>query len=101
MMLVWLTYNDNINSVPERLLRMKRTLVLAFLGLLTIAFGFHSDRRVLAASGWKSGPVHIPQAHCHPGCDTSFNGDPVPINILAPDGLDPKTVHLLCDGGGC
>lgn len=66
-----------------------------------MGFGaWSNESRAFAAGSWKSPPQNIPQARCHPACQPD-QGDKVAINIIAPDGLDPKTARLECSGNGC
>ena len=81
---------------------MKPVLRIALLGLLFMALGaWNNERRVAAADVWRSPPISVHQASCHPHCDVHYNGDPVQIKVIAPDGLDPRTARLECNGNGC
>lgn len=81
---------------------MKHSLRFTVLMLLVSGFGASSkETRAVAADSWKSPPITIPQARCHPSCPSSYNGDPVPIKVIAPDGLDARTARLECNGNGC
>jgi len=81
---------------------MFRIGLIAVLGFLTAALGtWNKETHVLAADSWKSPPISVHQASCHPHCDVHYNGDEVPINVVAPNDLDPKTARLECVGNGC
>jgi hypothetical protein len=70
--------------------------------LLIVAFvTLNGKSRVLAAGPWKSPPINVPQAPCHPHCPSNYNGNPAPFKVVAPDGLDPSTARIECVGNGC
>src|SRR6185312_10659604 len=83
---------------------MKHIFRIGCLIMLIVALGAaYRTNRVVATDGdvWKSPPISIPQASCHPHCNVHYNGDPVRINVVAPNGLDPQTAKLECAGNGC
>jgi hypothetical protein len=81
---------------------MKHVVRIALLGFLVLAFGTWSKESPVAAAGsWKSPGISVHQASCHPHCQMNYAGDPVPIRVVAPDGLDPRTARLECSGNGC
>jgi hypothetical protein len=81
---------------------MKHVVRVALLGFTVLGFKASSkERRVFAADSWKSPPISVHQASCHPNCRLDQSGDPVPIRVIAPDGLDPRTARLECSGNGC
>ncbi len=53
------------------------------------------------ADTWISTGISIPAAKCHPRCDVHYQGDPIAIDVVAPDGLIPDSVKLNCIGPIC
>lgn len=93
-------------SVPppgERTVGMKQLAMAIVTFLVLFVAAWSTGNRAFADDGdvWKSPPIPVHVASCNPHCNVHYNGDPVPIKVVAPDGLDPRTAKIDCDGNGC